>query len=73
MGSLAISSFSMSRGWPAASTPNLEDQVIFHQCFLPLAAKERNLKLCHGPTNSGMSLTEISPFFKNIVLPKLQI
>ena len=27
----------MSRGWPAASTPNLEDQVIFDEGFLPLA------------------------------------
>ena len=25
------------RSWPAASTPNLEDQVIFGQGFLPLA------------------------------------
>ena len=36
MGFLAIF-FSMSRGWPAASTPNLEDQLIFDQGFLPLA------------------------------------
>jgi hypothetical protein len=27
----------MSRGWPAASTPNLEDRVIFDQGFLTLA------------------------------------
>jgi len=25
------------RSWPTASTPNLEDQVIFDQGFLPLA------------------------------------
>ena len=38
MGFLAIFLFFlMSRGWPAASTPNLEDQVIFDQGFLPLA------------------------------------
>jgi hypothetical protein len=30
-----FSFFSMS--WPIASTPNLEDQVIFDQGFLPLA------------------------------------
>jgi hypothetical protein len=29
--------FPMSRVWPAASNPNLEDQVIFDQGFLPLA------------------------------------
>jgi hypothetical protein len=37
MSFLAISFLSMSRGWPAASTPNLEDQEIFYQSFLPLA------------------------------------
>jgi hypothetical protein len=29
--------FKICRGWPAASTPNLKDQVIFDQGFLPVA------------------------------------
>ena len=37
MGFLAIFFFRWAVGWPAASTPNLEDQVIFDQVFLPLA------------------------------------
>ena len=37
MGFLAIFFFCWAGGWPAASTPNLEDQVIFDQGFLPLA------------------------------------
>jgi hypothetical protein len=37
MGFLAVLFFSMSRGWPAASTPNLEDRVIFDQGFLAVA------------------------------------
>jgi hypothetical protein len=36
-GLLSNSLFLMSWGWPAASTPNLEGQVIFDQGFLPLA------------------------------------
>ena len=37
MGFLAIFFFGWAGGWPTASTPNLEDQVIFDQGFLPLA------------------------------------
>ena len=37
VGFLAIFFFRCAGGWPAASTPNLEDQVIFDQGFLPLA------------------------------------
>ena len=37
MGFLAVFFFRWAGGWPAASTPNLEDQVIFDQGFLPLA------------------------------------
>ena len=37
MGLLAIFFFRWAGGWPSASTPNLEDQVIFAQVFLPLA------------------------------------
>ena len=37
MGFLAIFFFRWAGGWPAASTPNVEDQVIFDQGFLPLA------------------------------------
>jgi hypothetical protein len=29
--------FRRAGGWPATSTPNLEDQVIFDQGFLPLS------------------------------------
>ena len=29
--------FRRAGGWPAASTPNLEDQVIFDQVFIPIA------------------------------------
>ena len=36
MGFLAIF-FRWAGGWPAASTPNLEDQVIFDQGFRPVA------------------------------------
>ena len=36
MGFLAIFFFRWAGGWPAASTPNLEDQVIFDQSLLPL-------------------------------------
>ena len=37
VGFLAIFFFRWAGGWPAASTPNLDDQVIFDQGFLPLA------------------------------------
>ena len=37
MGFLAIFFFRWAGSWPAASTPNLEEQVIFDQGFLPLA------------------------------------
>jgi len=36
MGFLAVFFFRRAGGWPAALTPNLEDQVIFDQGFLPL-------------------------------------
>jgi hypothetical protein len=36
-GFLAVFLFRLAGGWPAASTPNLEDQVIFDQGFLTLA------------------------------------
>jgi len=36
-GILAIFLFRRTGGWPVASTPNLEDQVIFDQGFLPPA------------------------------------
>jgi len=34
---LAVFFFRRAGGWPAALAPNLEDQVIFDQDFLPLA------------------------------------
>jgi len=37
MGVLASYFFRPAGGWPAALTPNLEDQVVFGQGFLPLA------------------------------------
>jgi hypothetical protein len=37
MGFLAILFFRLAGGWPAASTPNLEGQVIFDQGFITLA------------------------------------
>ena len=37
MGLLAVFFFRRAGGWPAALTPNLEDQVVFDQGFLPLA------------------------------------
>ena len=37
LGFLAIFFFRWAGGWPAASTPNLEDQAIFDQGFLPVA------------------------------------
>ena len=37
MGFLAVFFFRRAGGWPAALTPNLEDQGIFDQGFLPLA------------------------------------
>ena len=37
MGFLSVLVFRRAGVWPAASTPNLEDQVIFVQGFLPLA------------------------------------
>ena len=37
MGFLAVFFFRRAGGWPAALTPNLEDQVIFDQGFLTLA------------------------------------
>ena len=36
MGFLVIFFCRWAEGWPAASTPNLEDQVIFDQGFLPI-------------------------------------
>jgi hypothetical protein len=38
-------SFPMRRSWPAASTPNLEGQVIFDQGFLPLAL-DKPISIC---------------------------
>jgi len=37
MGFLPSFLFRRAGGWPAALTPNLEDQVIFGQGFLPVA------------------------------------
>ena len=37
MGFLAIFFFRWAGAWPAASTTNLEDQVIFDKGFLPLS------------------------------------
>jgi len=37
----------LAMSWPAASTPNLEDQVIFGQGFLPLAL-DKSISNCRA-------------------------
>jgi hypothetical protein len=66
MGFLASLFFRWAGGWPTGLTPNLEDQVIFGQGFLPLALDTPVLN-CKAPVlvlvRPGYFISPVSAIF----------